>query len=101
MKLRHHKGKNLLRKAFQDYLPDNVHRHRKQGFGIPVGSWFLGPLSDWSRQILLSGQGSFQDWFNTDQIKNLLDEHQSGRLDHGKRIWSLLMLALWSEGKGL
>ena len=101
MKLSHRKGKYLLRKAFREYLPDNVLSHRKQGFGIPVGSWFLGPLADWSRQILLAGQGSFQNWFNTDQIENLLNEHQSGRSDHGKRIWSLLMLALWMEGRSL
>ncbi|MFN2215695.1 MAG: asparagine synthase-related protein, partial [Anaerolineales bacterium] len=99
MKLHRRTGKYLLKKAFQDYLPDVVLSHRKQGFGIPVGSWFRGPLSEWSRHILLNDKGSLHAWFDPAQIGNLLNEHQSGRFDHGKRIWSLLMLALWLEGK--
>jgi len=101
MKLNHRSGKYLLKKAFQDYLPASVLDHRKQGFGIPVGSWFRGPLSEWSRQILLGQKNPLHVWFNSDQVEHLLEEHQSGRFDHGKRIWSLMMLALWTEGKKL
>jgi asparagine synthase (glutamine-hydrolysing) len=101
MKVRYRSGKYLLKMAFRDYLPKNVLNHRKQGFGIPVGSWFRGPLSGWSRQILLEERSPLHTWFNSIQIENLLKEHQSGRFDHGKRIWSLIMLTLWLEGKEL
>jgi asparagine synthase (glutamine-hydrolysing) len=28
-------------------------------------------------------------------VRQLLDEHDSGRFNHGKRLWALLMFAVW------
>ena len=95
-KVRGRSGKYLLKKAFANYLPENVRKHRKQGFGIPVGAWFRGPLHDWSRELLL-GNGLDQ-WFEQNTINALLAEHRAGRVDHGKRIYALTMLALWANG---
>ena len=97
-KMQGRQGKRLLKRAFAGYLPDEVLRHRKQGFGIPLGAWFRGPLADWTKQALLGGNRSLGAWFNTAQIETMLVEHNSGRVDHGKRIWTLLMLSLWREG---
>jgi asparagine synthase (glutamine-hydrolysing) len=30
-------------------------------------------------------------------VKRLLDEHLSGRADHGHRLWCLVMLELWQR----
>ena len=30
-------------------------------------------------------------------MKRLLDEHVSGRADHGHRLWCLVMLELWQR----
>lgn len=96
MKRRGLKGKQLLKKAFADYLPPSVRAHRKQGFGIPLASWFRGPLSTWSRELLLGAGSPLRAWFNADQIKSLLDEHADAREDHGKRLYALSMLAIWA-----
>jgi asparagine synthase (glutamine-hydrolysing) len=95
LKVRGRSGKYLLKKAFAGSLPENVRRHRKQGFGIPVASWFRGPLREWSKELLL-GNGLGQ-WFERESIEGLLNEHQAGRMDHGKRIYALTMLALWEQ----
>lgn len=92
------KGKVLLKRAFRKYLPESVLHHRKQGFGIPLGAWFRGPLADWSRLILLGSDRKLNRWFEPVMIERYLDEHSSGKVDHGKRIWSLVMLSLWLEG---
>jgi asparagine synthase (glutamine-hydrolysing) len=97
-KMQGRQGKRLLKRAFAGYLPDEVLHHRKQGFGIPLGAWFPGPLSGWAKQALLGGNNALGSWFNTGQIETMLIEHNSGRVDHGKRIWALLMLSLWLEG---
>ncbi len=94
-KVRGRSGKYLLKKAFANYLPENVRKHRKQGFGIPLGAWFRGPLQDWSRELLL-GNGLNQ-WFEKNTINALFNEHRSGRMDHGKRLYALTMLALWAK----
>ena len=97
LKVRGRSGKYLLKKAFASRLPENVIRHRKQGFGIPVSAWFRGPLYSWSTELLLSKQSALCEWLQQDTIKALLQEHQTGRVDHGKRIYALSMLALWAE----
>ncbi|HUE97718.1 MAG TPA: asparagine synthase (glutamine-hydrolyzing) [Anaerolineales bacterium] len=97
-KLRGRSGKYLLKKAFADYLPENVRRHRKQGFAIPVSAWFRGPLYDWSQELLVSNGTSLNQWFDRKVISSMLEEHRAGRVDHGKRIYALTMLALWMKG---
>jgi asparagine synthase (glutamine-hydrolysing) len=97
-KLNGMQGKYLLRRAFARYLPKAVLRHRKQGFGIPLGAWFRGPLADWSNGILLDADRKLLSYFKSDAIGRLLDEHQSGRVDHGKRLFALAILSLWLEG---
>jgi asparagine synthase (glutamine-hydrolysing) len=89
-------GKYILRRAFIDKLPNSILQRGKQGFGIPVGDWFRGPLSGWVKEILFE-EGSFcRNWFNPDEVKTLLDEHLRYKENHGKRIYALLMLNLWS-----
>jgi asparagine synthase (glutamine-hydrolysing) len=98
LKVRGRSGKYLLKKAFANYLPENVRHHRKQGFGIPVGAWFRGPLYDWSKELLSSTGSVLNRWFERDIVMSMLEEHHAGRVDHGKRIYALTMLALWMKG---
>jgi asparagine synthase (glutamine-hydrolysing) len=97
LKLRGSKGKYILRKAFSDMLPPQVLNRGKQGFGIPVGTWMRGPLAEWSREILLSPHPHYSEWFERQTLERILDEHQKGRIDHGKRIWALVILSLWAQ----
>jgi asparagine synthase (glutamine-hydrolysing) len=98
-KVRGLSGKYLLRKAFAEELPDSIKRRGKQGFGIPLGAWFRGPLYDWAKELLTSKGNPLEPIFNSGMIESLLEEHRTGRMDHGKRIYALTMLALWSKGK--
>jgi asparagine synthase (glutamine-hydrolysing) len=95
LKVRGRSGKYLLKKAFADYVPENVRKHRKQGFGIPVSAWFRGPLYEWSKGLLESN--GLNQWFDRKTMSSILEEHRAGREDHGKRIYALTMLALWMK----
>lgn len=96
-KVKGRSGKYLLKKAFADYLPENVRNHRKQGFGIPLGAWFRGPLHSWTKELLLGSESPLVEWFEKKTLSSLLEEHRAGRNDHGKRIYALAMLALWKQ----
>jgi len=96
-KLHGRSGKYILRQAFADLLPEEVLGRGKQGFGIPVGAWLRGPLHEWARKTLLDSP-LLGEWFNRAALQGLLAEHQYGRVDHGKRLWALVNLALWGEG---
>ncbi|MBT7601146.1 MAG: asparagine synthetase B, partial [Anaerolineae bacterium] len=97
MKMHGRTGKYLLRNAFAEMLPENVLGHKKQGFGIPVGAWFRDPLAAWTRERLLGVDAPLAAWFNPKAIEDMLTEHLDGRVDHGKRIWALVMLSLWKK----
>jgi asparagine synthase (glutamine-hydrolysing) len=97
-KVRGRQGKYLLRKAFEHALPRKVLNHPKQGFGIPVGKWFRGPLRDWARTLLLAKDGPLSSWMNEAPVARLIDEHLQGTNDHGKRLYTLSMLAVWARG---
>jgi asparagine synthase (glutamine-hydrolysing) len=94
LKVRGSTGKVLLRKAFKDYLPERVQRRGKQGFGVPVGAWLRGPLSAWAEQLV---REQLTVWFEPAVLGQLFDEHRSGRVNHGKRLWALVMLAAWKN----
>ncbi len=91
-------GKYLLKKTFANELPESIKGRGKQGFGIPLGSWFRGPLYGWAQELLVKNGGSLNQWFDKNAMTVLLDEHRSGRVDHGKRLYALTMLALWRRG---
>jgi asparagine synthase (glutamine-hydrolysing) len=57
--------------------------------------WFRGELRDMARDTLLDSTARQRGWFRPEAVQRLLDEHQTGRVDHGKRIWALLILEMW------
>jgi len=89
------RGKRILREAFRDLLPADVLRRPKMGFGVPMDSWLRGDLRELVRQVLLDPMALGRGYFRPEAIQRLLDEHQSGRISHGHRIWALLVLELW------
>lgn len=89
------RGKRILREAFDDLLPAEIQRRPKMGFGIPLDRWLRGELRDFTRQVLLDPIAIGRGYFRADAVIRLLDEHQSGRISHGHRIWALLILELW------
>ena len=91
LKTRGRDGKVALRLAFGPDLPADVTGRGKTGFGVPVGRWFRDDLRNLARDVLATDRG----WFRADAVTRLLDEHESGRADHGHRLWCLLMLELW------
>jgi asparagine synthase (glutamine-hydrolysing) len=91
LKTRGREGKVALRRAFASDLPARIAQRGKTGFGVPLGRWFRVDLREAARDLLSTDRG----WFRAAEVRRLLDEHDSGRADHGHRLWCLLMLELW------
>jgi asparagine synthase (glutamine-hydrolysing) len=91
LKRRGRTGKVALRRAFATLLPDEVAARGKSGFGVPLGRWFRADLRELAHDTLRNERG----WFREGELCRLLTEHESGRADHGHRLWCLLMLELW------
>lgn len=93
-------GKRILLRALGDRLPQDVLQRRKMGFGVPLAPWFRGSLRDLLREYLLSPEFLSRGIASPDFLKQLLDEHDSGRRDNHHWLWSLLMLELWFRNFG-
>ena len=85
----------LLKAAFADKLPRNIRLRSKQSFSVPVGAWLRNELHDWTREWLENH--SLAAWFQPAAVQRLLKEHDSGKINHGKRLWALLIFSVWSQ----
>ena len=96
LKLRHMRLKYMLRKVGERYLPGEIVRARKQGFGFPLGPWMRsGQLSDFVQAVLGESALVKAGIFSAAAIGQLLGEHTGGRVDHNYRLWLLANMELW------
>lgn len=91
--LRGHKF--IMKEAFKDLLPQAIADRPKMGFGIPLGDWFRGGLKNFWEENVLSSKALARGYFREEALRGLWKEHQSGKRDHGYRLWALLMLELF------
>lgn len=94
-RIRDGKGKYALLAALSDRLPPGILNRPKQGFGLPIASWFRGDLRPLLEEYLLSKAFFDRGVVNPPFVRALIDEHQSGRRDNNYWLWNLLMLELW------
>ena len=97
MKMKWFKKKYLLKKAVRTILPAEVINHRKQGFVGPMTQWLKNDLRAFTADTLSEKNLKKHGLFNHVTIKNILDEHFSGREIHDTLIWSLLVFQKWFD----
>jgi asparagine synthase (glutamine-hydrolysing) len=93
LKLRRGTTKWILRQLARERFPKAIWARPKKGFGAPLARWFAGELRDFVRDTLSRRRG----FYRTDAVTRLLDEHESGRRDHRKKIFNVLMFSLWYD----
>ncbi|MCJ1959715.1 XrtA/PEP-CTERM system amidotransferase [Novosphingobium mangrovi (ex Hu et al. 2023)] len=92
LRVRGRQGKWLMKKAMQRHLPEDILYRPKQGFVTPIAQWFRGPLRDAAREIVHGKGLAASGWFDQRHLGHLVEEHVSGRSDHARLLWQLLML---------
>jgi len=97
LKLRGLTTKYVLKRAMRGRLPREVTDRPKKGFGMPVAKWVKGELRPLVRETFSPERLRRRGLFNPDYVSRLLDEHEGGRADHRKLIWTLLMFELWPQ----
>ena len=94
LKLKAGDTKYILKESFKHILPEQVISHKKQGFAIPLSSWFRDGLKEYAYSTLLSST-DLSEYIDIKAIKKVLDNHQKGLRDYSAKIWSLLVLNEW------
>lgn len=91
LKLKGGEGKYIFKKTMEPYLPNNILYRKKMGFGVPLASWFRGPLKEKVRNAVLGTVLADTGYFNSDYLHELVEQHQSGVRDYSTALWTLLM----------
>ena len=92
------KGKNLkyiLKKVASRYLPPELLNRPKQGFAFPIATWMRSDLRHFMNRLFDESRFIQLGIFEHDYVKQLIDEHLSGRADHNYRLWILINLEFW------
>jgi asparagine synthase (glutamine-hydrolysing) len=92
MRVRGATGKYLLKKCMERYLPKDVLYRPKQGFVTPIAAWMRGPLVSDVRAIGRNSLLVQSGWIDGRNVSALAEAHISGRADHSRTLWQLLML---------
>ena len=97
MKIRGGVGKWALRQVLYNYVPRHLIERPKAGFGIPVGQWLRGPLRDWAETLLDEQRLEREGYLVAKPIREIWQQHLSGRQDWTVRLWTVLMFQAWLE----
>ena len=84
----------ILRKAFEDLVPAPILKRGKMGFGMPLGTWFRGPLRAYLHDTL-GPSAALYEYVRPAYVTKLLAEHQSRRRDREYQLWLLLTFERW------
>jgi asparagine synthase (glutamine-hydrolysing) len=76
-------------------VPPRVLHRPKQGFALPLVHWMRQEMKDDLIRVLLEPRTLQRGYFNPKAVRQLLDEHFSGRRNRSGQIWMLLMLEFW------
>jgi asparagine synthase (glutamine-hydrolysing) len=88
-------SKWLAKSVLRKHLPENLIAKRKHGFGVPVGKWLNEDLKvqllDFMNPTFLNNQGIFDSTL----INRMQLDHQGGRYDYRRELWSFLVFQRW------
>lgn len=99
-KIANGEGKHLLKKMMEGLLPDEIIYRKKMGFPTPLCMMFKTTMRDYSNDKLLSSQAKLHNVIDKSRIQSLLAEHQSGKYDHHRVLWQLIVLEEWLQQNG-
>jgi asparagine synthase (glutamine-hydrolysing) len=97
LKLRGKVGKYIFKKALRNLVPEEILERKKQGFGVPIGSWFRNEIKEFTEEILFSSKSRQRGYFNMDHIEKMWKEHQRGIKNYTHHLWILLMFEMWHQ----
>ncbi|MBI4718128.1 MAG: asparagine synthase (glutamine-hydrolyzing) [Planctomycetes bacterium] len=91
--------KRVLVDAYRGLLPDEVLDRPKQGFEVPVGEFFRGPLRElFFDTVTADVVGSF-GMLSYAGVQRVFADHAARRADHADLLFALLSLCWWQRAQ--
>jgi len=87
--------KGLMKEMMKGVLPSEILNKKKQGFMVPIGSWFRRDLEGYVREMLLAPRSTARGFFQPRYLEEMVTDHFRGKRVLTHQIWSLLALEVW------
>lgn len=97
LRVRRLETKWLLKKAAEKWLPRDIIGRRKRGLSVPIASWINHGLREEVDRVLAPARIRSQGFVQESYVSALLAEHRSGKANHARPLWALIMLQYWME----
>ena len=96
LKVRSGSRKWLHRQACRSFLPSSILKRPKRGFaGNVVDEWFRSAINSKMNEALLDGASRIYQYLRADAVRELFQQHASGRHDNHKILFSLVVFEEW------
>lgn len=83
------------KKAVRELLGGELTYRDKRMFTVPIGEWFKDVLAGFTKGLLYSDRFMERGLFEPGVVSRMLEEHESGTVDHTRQIRLLLALEIW------
>jgi asparagine synthase (glutamine-hydrolysing) len=93
-----------LRESLRHRLPKALHGiagRSKQGFGVPLRSWFSGPLAEWADEALSPQRLEAQGILDGKTAHAALLQARAGDEGAAQRAWTACVVSRWCEREGI
>ena len=97
LKYRKGVGKYLLKKVARKYVPPDLLYRPKRGFSVPVAEWMRSHFSTQIQDMVATTGHPLWRYLNSRTVSHWLAQHQEHQINHGKRLWLILLLGLWLD----
>ena len=97
LRIRRLTTKWILKRVARQWLPRRIVHRRKRGLSVPIGAWINGILRHEADRLLEPRRLESQGLLHSEPVRHLLSEHRSGRANHARPLWSLIVLQRWLE----
>ncbi|UCI16760.1 asparagine synthase (glutamine-hydrolyzing) [Mesorhizobium sp. B2-1-8] len=96
-KVRHGRGKWILRQLLGRYVPQRLTDRPKQGFDVPISAWLKGPLRAWASDLLADARVHDDGILDLARVDATWCAHLNGHQDHARDLWPVLMFQAWRQ----
>ena len=100
LKVRRFTLRYAFKQAFSDFLPVEIIKKKKHGFGVPILHWLCShqKIRDFAREVLTDPSTRNRGYVSRDCLNQLfswLDQETAVYADSISMLWLILVLELW------
>ena len=86
--------KFAMRKAALRRMPEKWADKKKLGFPVPTRVWLK--QEEYYQRVKAAFTGAeAEQFFHTEKLVKLLDDHKAGKADNSRRVWTVYTFLVW------